>query len=149
MQLNLGGERIAHLAMQAGSRKPPSEPASPNSIEVICSPAVPKTWPLTSSSWSHGSKTSSRASFLDAVGAKTYVVSSGPHKYNGVILPDAEIIDELEQRGEVWRTDIDDDACAVSDRKIGEVEDDRPGGCTNVLIRFSPAGVQAAYRPLP
>jgi competence protein ComEC len=44
----------------------------------------------------HGSITSSRTAFLDAVGANTFIVSSGPTKYGSVTLPDSEIITELQ-----------------------------------------------------
>ena len=40
----------------------------------------------------HGSRTSSRRAFLDAVGASVFVVSSGPKKYRGVVLPDTDVI---------------------------------------------------------
>ena len=42
----------------------------------------------------HCSRTSSRQAFLNAVMASTHVVSSGPTKYQKVVLPDADIIAE-------------------------------------------------------
>ena len=56
----------------------------------------------------HGSETSSRQAFLNAVGASTFIVSSGPTKYGSVTLPDAVVISELESRGQVFRTDTND-----------------------------------------
>jgi hypothetical protein len=67
----------------------------------------------------HGSRTTSRRAFLDAVGASVFVVSSGPKKYSGVVLPDADVIAELEARGQVFRTDVNDAACAANAAKIG------------------------------
>lgn len=82
----------------------------------------------------HGSETSSRNEFLDAVdgrretadqfGAPTganqrtmhYVISAGPHKYSSVRLPDADVVDDIRARfsnpdEHVWRTDLHDLAC--------------------------------------
>lgn len=59
----------------------------------------------------HGSKTSTRRVFLDAVAPRLSVVSGGPHAYSGHTLPDREIVDLLAERGPVFRTDVDDTAC--------------------------------------
>ena len=93
----------------------------------------------------HGSMTSSRSTFLDAVGAKTFVVSSGPFKYSGTMLPDPEVIAELDRRGDVWRTDVDDAACAANPEKTGPDADKKPGGCNDVVVRFSTDGITADY----
>jgi competence protein ComEC len=82
----------------------------------------------------HGSRTSSRRAFLLAVGASVFVVSSGPKKYSGVTLPDPDVVAELEARGQVFRTDVDDAACAANAAKIGPDADRRPGGCDNVRV---------------
>jgi hypothetical protein len=50
----------------------------------------------------HGSRTSSRRTSLDAVGASVFVVSSGPTKYGSVVLPDADIVSELQSRGQCF-----------------------------------------------
>src|SRR5262249_21197452 len=64
----------------------------------------------------HGSKTSSRHAFLAAVAPTLALVSSGPKVYGPVVLPDAEVIDELERIGaRVLRTDERDADCP--DRK--------------------------------
>ncbi len=82
----------------------------------------------------HGSETSSRNEFLDAVDGRDtrdapgeapmvpnrrtmhYVISAGPHKYSSVQLPDEVVVDDLRGRfskpdRHVWRTDLHDLAC--------------------------------------
>lgn len=95
----------------------------------------------------HGSRTSSRKTFLDGAMATTCVVSSGPTKYNSVVLPDADILSELLPRGQVFRTDLTDaTTCKQNPTKIGPDADNQPGGCDNVRILVAPGGtVQAAY----
>ena len=88
----------------------------------------------------HGSLTSSRIPFLDAVGAKVFVISSGPKKYSGTTLPDPAIVQELTGRGELWRTDFDDPHCLTDVAKIGPDNDNEPGGCDNILVRVPAAG---------
>jgi len=84
----------------------------------------------------HGSRTSSRTAFLDAVGASVFIVSSGPLPYgnNQVVLPDADVIAELDARGDVFRTDINDAGCAANPTKIGPDNDGEPGGCNNIRV---------------
>jgi competence protein ComEC len=84
----------------------------------------------------HGSRTSTRRAFLDLVAPKLTLVSGGPHPYAGHTLPDAEVVDLLRSRGPVFRTDVDDAACAVNREKIGRDADGRPGGCDNVRVVF-------------
>jgi hypothetical protein len=62
------------------------------------------------------------------------VVSSGPQTYGGVVLPDADVIAELEARGQLFRTDLDDVACGANAAKIGADADGQPGGCDNVRV---------------
>lgn len=97
----------------------------------------------------HGSMTSSRNLLLDVVGASAFIVSSGPFKYSGTMLPDTEVIEELEARGAVWRTDLDDEACRISEQKIGPTNDGKPGGCNNVRLRISDSDLRADYYPNP
>jgi hypothetical protein len=68
------------------------------------------------------------------VGASTAVVSSGPFKYQSVTLPDQEVLLELEGRGAVFRTDLDEAACRDSAAKIGSDADGKAGGCDNVRL---------------
>jgi competence protein ComEC len=88
----------------------------------------------------HGSLTSSRVPFLDAVGAKIFVISSGPKKYSGTGLPDPAIVQELGSRGELWRTDFDDVHCKTDIAKVGPDNDNEPGGCDNILVRVPASG---------
>ena len=92
----------------------------------------------------HGSRTSSRKGFLDAVQASTYVISSGPKKYGSVILPDQIVVSELNSRGSVFRTDRDDEACTSDINKIGSDADDSAGGCDNIRIKLG-NGISADY----
>ena len=76
----------------------------------------------------HGSMTSSRRAFLEAVHARLALVSSGPKRYGKVTLPDPEVIEELGKQGmTVLRTDEHDDRC-----------DDGPGGCDSWVITIRP-----------
>lgn len=78
----------------------------------------------------HGSKTSSRSGFLQAVAPKYALVSAGPKMYGSVVLPDAEVIEALKAVGaEVLRTDEHDGAGCP----------DGPGGCDNYVLTFAPA----------
>jgi competence protein ComEC len=80
----------------------------------------------------HGSKTSSRRAFLDAVSPRLALVSSGPKKYGKVVLPDPEVLAALEDEGAtVLRTDVHDDACDLEER-LGPPTG--PGGCDSYVI---------------
>jgi competence protein ComEC len=80
--------------------------------------------------------TSSRRAFLDAVAASVFVISSGPLSYgsNQIVLPDAAIVSELQSRGQVFRTDGTDAACAIRAAKIGPDGDGKPGGCDAIQL---------------
>jgi hypothetical protein len=135
---------------EAGGRRAPSTSPAAQSIEgnlLSCCPSDLQADLLVVGH--HGSKTSSRTQLLDAVGAHQFIVSSGPQKYGSVVLPDDEVIDELGQRGTVWRTDVDDDACATSPAKIGPDNDRKAGGCNHVRALISAVGleVEAWHEP--
>ncbi len=84
----------------------------------------------------HGSKTSSRRSFLSAVKPHLALVSSGPKRYGKVTLPDPEVLAALKALGiEVLRTDERDGDCPVEHRIGG---DKGPGGCDSYVITISP-----------
>jgi competence protein ComEC len=96
----------------------------------------------------HGSKTSSRKALIDAVAPRISIISSGPMPYGSVVLPDAEIVDELSRTGQLFRTDLDDAACAVNPQQDRARRRRQPGGCDNVQVRIDGAGVQAGYARL-
>lgn len=93
----------------------------------------------------HGSKTSSRRAFVDAVSPRVSVISSGPTRYGRVTLPDAEVVELLGAAGELYRTDLDDAACAANPRKIGPDADGQAGGCDNVRVELRAGAVRAGY----
>jgi competence protein ComEC len=85
----------------------------------------------------HGSKTSSRRSFLEAVKPKLALVSAGPKRYRDVTLPDVEVLTELRRLGaEILRTDERDASCPLVNRIGG---DKGPGGCDSYVITIVPA----------
>ena len=136
VRLDLGSRRVLLMGdAEAGGRKLPSTVPSDSSIEgKLLTCCVPDLKADVLVVGHHGSKTSSRTRFLDAVGAKTFIVSAGPTKYATVVLPDAEIIAELDRRGLVFRTDLEDDSCVMSPDKVGPDADGKAGGCDNVLV---------------
>jgi beta-lactamase superfamily II metal-dependent hydrolase len=150
VRLELGSTRILLMGdAEAGGRNSPAIPPSPSSIEGVllacCQQAVAADILIAAR---HGSRTSSRKLFLDAVMASVYVVSSGPMKYQTVVLPDADIIAELTPRGRLFRTDLNDATCGQNAQKIGPDADGKPGGCDNVRLTISSTGtVNAAYWP--
>lgn len=149
VRLDLGSHKVLVMGdAEAGGRKDPSEPPAAHSIEgklLACCTDEIKADVLIAGH--HGSKTSSRAAFLDAVGASTFIVSTGPTKYATVTLPDAEVIAEFEGRGLVFRTDIEDADCMLSDDKIGPDGDGKAGGCDNILVKLNADSViHAEYR---
>ena len=152
VRLDLGRRRLLLPGdAEAGGRRPPTDrpnPASPEGELIACCAAELRADILVAGH--HGSKTSSRTAFLDAIGASHHIVSAGPTRYATVTLPDREVVEELSKRGIVWRTDLDDDACKVSTAKIGPDNDNKPGGCDNIRILIDSAGIIAAdyFRPV-
>lgn len=147
VRMDLGRTRILFMGdAGGGGRSSPNAAPKPTSIEGVlltCCASEIKADVLIAGH--HGSKTSSRQAFLAQTGARTFVVSSGPKKYSGVMLPDDEVIQELEARGVVLRTDMDDEDCGASDAKVGPDQDGKPGGCSNVRINVGQAGIDAQY----
>jgi len=149
IRLDLGARRVLLMGdAEAGSRANPGVQPSANSIEgkllACCNTGLRADILVVGH---HGSKTSSRKSFLNAVGASLFLVSSGPTRYSGVTLPDPEVVTELEGRGQVFKTFLEDDACRVSPDKVGPDADGKAGGCDNVLVTFSSNGsISAGYR---
>lgn len=151
VRLDLGARRILIMGdAGGGGRNLPSLPPHPTSIEGILTACCPRELGAdVLVVGHHGSMTSSRTSLLDAVDAGTFIVSSGPFPYSSRTLPDAEVIAELERRGTVWRSDLDDQACRGNPDKIGAAADGRPGGCHNVRLRISSGAMMADYFPPP
>ena len=147
VRLDLGGGRVLLAGdAEGGGRQPPSALPQPQSIEgqlLACCAAGLKADVLVVGH--HGSLTSSRKAFLNAVGASIFVISSGPHPYRRVVLPDDAVVQELDGRGQTFRTDRDDEACAAREEKVGPDADESPGGCDNVVVTISPIGVHGAY----
>ena len=136
VRLDLGKHRILLMGdAQAGGRKSPDTPPKAKSIEgllLACCMEDLRAELLVAGH--HGSLTSSRKAFLEAVGAKIFIISSGPTKYGSVVLPDEEVVSELKSRGKLFRTDFDDEACRKNPVKIGSDNDGKPGGCDNIRI---------------
>jgi len=149
-RLDLGTRHILLMGDAGGEnevRNPPSTPARPDSVEgeLLANFRMALAADVLIVGH-HGSMTSSRVNFLDAVGARDFVISVGPKLYSGTRLPDAAVVSELTRRGTVWRTDLNDDTCGTNPRKIGPDNDGKPGGCDNVLIVIDAAGaVSRAY----
>lgn len=142
IRLDYAGRRILIAGdAEGGARKAPSQSADANSVEgklIACCSADLRSDVLVVGH--HGSMTSSRREFLDKVQASTFIISSGPHPYSKVVLPDAAIEDELRARGALFQTDLADDDCAASEAKIGPDNDESPGGCDNVIVTVSSTG---------
>jgi beta-lactamase superfamily II metal-dependent hydrolase len=142
VRLDLGGTRVLLMGdAQAGARQDPSVAPEQDSIEarllLCCASELPAKVLVVGH---HGSKTSSRRTFLDAIGATVFIVSAGPAKYGSVVLPDQVVIDELKSRGQVFRTDLNDPACKLNTAKIGPDADGEAGGCDNVRLSISASG---------
>jgi beta-lactamase superfamily II metal-dependent hydrolase len=139
VRLDMGQSRFLFMGdAEAGGRRHPSIPPHQYSIEGIllaCCRSDLRADVLIVGH--HGSMTSSRAAFLDAVGASTFVISSGPTRYGAVVLPDSTVVAELASRGSVFRTDLNDDTCGSNPVKVGTPADGRPGGCDNIQILIS------------
>jgi len=144
-RLNLGNHRLLFMgdAEASPNREPPSVPPRPDFAEgmlLACCAADIRADLLVAGH--HGSMSSSRAAFVEAVGANTFVISSGPNPYgkNKITLPDPQVVNEFHDRGVVWRTDFDDPHCRTDIAKIGRDNDNKPGGCDNILVRVPVTG---------
>lgn len=96
----------------------------------------------------HGSRSSSREPFLDAVGAKLFVISSGPKAYSGTVLPDRVVVNAFEARGTLLRTDAGDTACKARKDKVGG-KDGKSAGCSNIVLSITQGGaIHTAVWPM-
>ena len=127
---------------EAGDREAPMSPAGDIEADLLANHASELAVDILQVGH-HGSSTSSRSSFVDAVfpgkGARYAMMSAGPRPYSGVTLPDTSVVGEYEALAKngvtLLRTDVDDaKGCAVKDR-IG-VDDDSPGGCDSYALDF-------------
>jgi competence protein ComEC len=134
--VELGGTRVLLVGdAESGERKDPHEPAGDVERFLLDHYATAVRADILQVGH-HGSKTSSRRAFLDAVKPRVALVSSGPKLYGKVTLPDAEVIAALEQLGaEILRTDERDADCPVTQRIGGNTG---PGGCDSYLITIEP-----------
>jgi beta-lactamase superfamily II metal-dependent hydrolase len=84
----------------------------------------------------HGSLTSSRTKFIEAVSPQIALISAGPKKYGSVVLPDEAVVESLEFQGiHILRTDAyDGEICPVKN-KVGR-DDNRSGGCANFILEW-------------
>jgi competence protein ComEC len=82
----------------------------------------------------HGSMTSNRSEFLQAIMPTWALIGVGPRPYSGTVLPDASVIAALTALGpQILRTDVHDaSGCPVADR-IG-LDTSSNGGCDNFVL---------------
>jgi len=142
VMLNLGDTKILLAGdSEGGERKDPNTPPKIGSVEQVliecCSNEIVADILVVGH---HGSKTSSRVAFLNAVSATDYIISSGPYKYSGVQLPDEIIEQTILARSDtrLFKTYENDDACKVNPNKIGSDNDEKPGGCNTIKILIKP-----------
>ena len=64
------------------------------------------------------------------------------------MLPDDDVIEELERRGSVLRTDVDDENCTLRATKIGPDADGRAGGCDHIRVPISGSTLTSEMWPL-
>lgn len=143
VRLDLGEKRLLFMgdAEASSEREAPTVPPRADFAEgflVDCCSADLRSDMLVAGH--HGSMSSNRVKFLDAVGAHVFVISSGPKRYGSVTLPDPPVVNELRGRGAVWQTDFDDGSCRTDAAKIGLDNDGKAGGCDNILVRIPSAG---------
>lgn len=148
--LDLDGTRVLLMGdAEAGGRKDPSTPPNAKSVEgYVLEHYREEIDADILVAGHHGSMSSSRSAFVEAVSPKLSIISSGPMKYSSVTLPDAEVVTELEAAGTVMRTDADDSACATNAGKIGTDDDGKPGGCDNIQIQIQGGRHRARYARL-
>ncbi|MCW5808060.1 MAG: MBL fold metallo-hydrolase [Deltaproteobacteria bacterium] len=130
--VQLGKTRLLLVGdAESGARRDPSEPAGDVEQFLIEQHADDIRADILQVGH-HGSKTSSRLAFLQAVKPSIALVSSGPKQYGRTTLPDREVIEALGTVGaKVLRTDERDGNCPVEGRIGG---DKGPGGCDSYVI---------------
>lgn len=148
LKLVLGNHAVLLMGdAEAGGRAAPSVPPTKKSVEgqlLECCKGRLGADVLVAGH--HGSMTSSRKLVLDEIGASYYIVSSGPHAYGSVVLPDPIVCKELSRRGILLATDLDDDSCSTNPGRVGS-STEQPGGCTSVRIVLRASSVETEYLP--
>lgn len=143
LRLELGRVRVLLTGDATGGerRDPPAAPDEGSAEQALLALGAAELGADVLFVGHHGSKTSTRAAFLDAVRPKHAVISSGPMAYSGVVLPDAAVLELLRSRDvRVHRTDVDDEACEAAPDKVGADADGAPGGCNAVTLRIDARG---------
>jgi competence protein ComEC len=130
--VTLGGTRLLLVGdAESGERRDPSDPIGDVEQHLVQNYAADIRADILQVGH-HGSKTSSRMAFLEAVRPSIALVSSGPKQYGRTVLPDQVVIDALNKVGaKVLRTDERDSDCPVEGRIGG---DHGPGGCDSYVI---------------
>jgi competence protein ComEC len=132
LAVELGGIRLLLVGdAESGPRKDPSHPLG--DVEAfLVEQHAPRITADILQVGHHGSMTSSRRGFLEAVRPRLALISSGPKRYGKVTLPDREVLEELGRVGAtILRTDERDTGCPVRGRMGG---DRGPGGCDSWLV---------------
>jgi len=134
VRVDLGGHSVLLTGdVGSGDRENPSEALGAVEAELVLNQAALIDVDILQVGH-HGSMTSSRADFIDAVSPTYALISSGPKKYGSVILPDDEVVDMLMTKGIViLRTDLNDKNCPVND-KVGRSS--QHGECTNYVMEW-------------
>lgn len=132
LALDLGATRVLLVGdAEAGGRKDPSYPADDVEGYLLDHQRAALRAAILQVGH-HGSKTSSRSAFLEAVAPRLALLSSGPKRYGKVTLPDVEVLEALRAVGAtLLRTDERDADCPVRGRIGG---DSGPGGCDSWVV---------------
>jgi competence protein ComEC len=146
VRLNLGSRRVLFMGdAPGGERKSPTELPAEDSIEgKLLKCCAQDLFADVLIVGHHGSMTSSRNAFTDAVGASIYAISSGPKKYGAVTLPDSVIVQALKLKGTVFETNTNDFQCANASSKVGGDNDGKAGGCDAIRITITGNGQMIA-----
>ena len=138
MRLDLGGTSLLLMGdAESGPRADPSAALGDIEEKLVANHA-----PLLDADilqvGHHGSMTSSRKAFLQAVSPKLALISGGPHKYGSVTLPDAVVVNTLKtMKIDVLSTNKSDTEGCDTDDRIGW-DNAKPGGCDNVIVEIGP-----------
>lgn len=142
VMLNLGDTKILLTGdIEAGEREIPSTPplvgSAEDSLLQCCRDSLVADILVVAH---HGSMTSSRIAFLEAVSAKDFIISSGPHEYgiNDIVLPDKIVEDTITaiDDARLFKTYKNDESCKMNPNKIGTDNDGRPGGCNTIKVHI-------------